>query len=340
MVVLWMVGCWWGWPASTNTLGILGRVTDAEGHPVVGLKVENLESSETTNEQGVFGLYYTAPDLHVGFHYHGGFYRRSYRPEDEGTRVEIALPEAPPGELDCGHFTCRVQLTWDLGPGFTFRHTPRCGQGRRVALEGLPAGLPSVTCKGKVTEPDVPLTLVRDADTLRLLPPERTVAVTVERDGTSSECHVWTDRHEATLGEDGRFLLPMAGAATVQATCDGRSAQPVMVGETATTAVLHWTSDGPSLQTPPGMELTRLQLRATDWVLEARAGRDGVFSLPPLPPGRYGVQLYRDALAPVPVEPIPQLEPGVIQGRLLASGVFAGELLLSATMGAGVLEIR
>lgn len=316
-----------------------GVVLRPDGKPVVGLKVETVESSVETDENGDFGLYYKPPDTHVYFDWENAWYRRAYQEGDAGKRIEILLPPTRSLQVDCGDFTCRLTLDWEYGDGLLARRRGRCEAGESVVLDGSPQGVPAVSCQAKVTEPDLPLSTRMGEDLLELLPPARDIAVRVDGDAEAADCVVYADRVQLKAREDGRFVGSAAGDATVQAVCNGRAAAPVALADPATELEVAWMDAGPTLRPPPGMELDRLQLvQSGGWTLVLRATESGAFLLPVLPAGSYALQLTSTDFSPIPVTRPDDLQPGVVAGQMLSSGQYAAHLVLERDASDGVLE--
>jgi len=337
--LLFLVGCpWWSPPDTTSEAGMVGVVTGSDGAPVVELLVETVESTVRTDDEGRFGLYYKPPDTHVYFTYEDAWYRRVFREQDRGKTVEIALPKTRSLDVACGGFDCALRLHWDLGPGMSARRTGRCKAGETLALPGSPMGTPTVSCRTKVTEPELPLSLQIDGDRLELLPPPRNIRVEVMSDEEPDSCQVYVQGRQLSEKEGG-YIGITAGEAGVQVVCDGRAALPVSIGADANAVEVPWTAEGPVLRPPPGMELDRLRLSMEGgWVLEHRAQPSGGFALPPLPPGSYTIQLYSNEASPLPTTLPEDLEVGVVKGQLLPTGQYAAALRLERDLGDGVLE--
>ncbi|MEZ4322705.1 MAG: hypothetical protein R3F61_34880 [Myxococcota bacterium] len=336
-----LVGCpWWSPPDATDTSGMSGRLVDASGAPVVDQLVETVESTVRTGPDGEFGLYYKPPDTHIHFTRDDTWFRRAYRPDDEGTVVEVRLPETRALDVDCGAFTCALQLTWELGPSFTARRNGRCEAGKTTTLPGSPEGEPTaVSCREKVTEPELALSWRRVGNRLDLLPPLRDLVVKVVGDEGVPTCQVYVDDTQLASRDDGAFTGSGRDGAVVQAVCEGRAAIPVSVPPGAGEVEVGWMNEGPTLRPPPGMELDRLQLvQSGGWTLLHRADRGGGFALPPLPAGSYTIQLYTSEPAEVPVDKPSGLEHGVVVGQLLPGGQYAAHLALEHDIGDGVLD--
>ncbi len=316
-----------------------GVVLQPDGKPVVGLKVETVESSVRTDENGEFGLYYKPPDTHVYFDRENAWYRRAYKPADDGKQIEILLPPTRSLQVDCGGFTCRLTLDWEYDDGLLVRRRGACEAGDSVVLDGSPQGVPEVRCQAKVTEPDLPLSIRMSEDLLELLPPARDITVRVDGDADAEECAVFVDGIQLSARDDGRFTGSAAGDAVVQAVCRGRAATPEVLPADSDSLEIAWMDAGPTLRPPPGMELDRLQLvQAGGWTLTLRAAPSGAFLLPVLPAGSYALQLTSTDFSPVPVSKPADLEPGVVSGQMLASGQYAAHLELERDLADGVLE--
>ena len=246
-------GCpWWSPPEATSEAGMRGVVLQADGKPVVGLKVETVESSVRTDEAGDFGLYYKPPDTHVYFDWENAWYRRAYQAVDEGKRVEILLPPTRSLQVDCGTFDCRLTLDWEYGDGLLARRRGTCTAGESVVLDGSPQGVPAVKCQAKVTEPDLPLSVRMDDDLLELLPPARDIRVRVDGDASPRECVVYVAGVQLQAQDDGRFVGSASGDAAVQVVCNDRAARPEVLAAAASGASSATSADGPPEDDPSG----------------------------------------------------------------------------------------
>lgn len=340
MLPLWLAGCHWLTPTVTDETAMAGFLRDPGGAPVVGQKVESVETSVLTDEEGRFGLHYKRPETYVHFRWNEMQYRRAYRPEDEGHPVEILLPPIRSLEVACGHLSCALTLDWDLADGLSARWDGRCEAGRSVLIPGAPQGVPAVACRPKVTDPPADLVTRLSTDRLELLPPPRPVRVEIAGDEHTS-CRVSAGDADGEARPDGAFVVPVSGEASVQVVCDGRSALPAAVAPDADAVSVTWVGEGPELRPPPGMVLDHLILTREDpggWRLVARASPDGGFLLPPLPAGRYAVQLHGGQASEVPVARSSEPPPDRLVGQMLASGQYAGALVLTHDQGDGVLQ--
>lgn len=336
VLLLLILACHWSPPTSTSSTGMAGRVLAANGTPIEGLEVLNLEMATKTNPQGEFGLYYKRPDLHASFERDEIWYRRVYRPEDDGARVDITLPATQPLQVDCAGLACDLELRWDLGDGLQAQVRKRCDAGVQPAIPHAPAGSPEVLCRQKGT-------LVTDRAKrieghLTLQTPPRQVTFLIQPDGDVGRCTLTVD--EQTLAFiDGGVQVELTGDAWVQVKCDERPGVPQHVGPAATEVTLQYASVGPTLQPPAGIELPHLRLsqRGQPWVLVAEADPEGVFALPPLPVGTYVVQLHSGTPAVVPPD-LAATAPDVLIGELTSSGDFVFAVDLAVDLTDGILE--
>jgi hypothetical protein len=341
MLLLWIGGCHWFPPAVTTTTGMGGTVRDAAGSPVVGLKIENLESSVLTDDEGRFGLHYKRPETYVTFAWLDVSYRRAYRPEDDGLPVALSLPTTRALTVDCGAQACALTLDWALTEGLAARWDGRCDAGGTATIQGAPHGDPAVTCRPSVTEPPVSLTTRIVGDHLELLPPARSVGITIVGDDLPGDCAAYVDGEQAAVVSAHRFGAQVIGAGWASAVCDHRWAAPVHLNPDAVDVAVPWASAGPELQPDPALQLDRLQLVLEGeggWTLHARAAPSGGFLLPPLPAGRYAIQLHGGEPAVVPVAAQVDLPPGRVVGHRLASGQYAASLVLEHELGDGLLR--
>lgn len=340
---MWMVvltGCWWFPPTETSRSGMAGRVVDAAGTPMAGLLVETVESTERTDEDGAFGLYYKRPDTHVHFIHDGIWYRRRYVAADDGTVVQLQVPRAQPLRLDCGQNACDVEVVWDLGSGFTGKGRTRCEPEAQPVIKGAPDLEPSkVTCREGTQQPEkiVP-EYVTGRLTLGAGPRDLTVSLVLDG-ATPARCEVEIDgQHRPTTGPP--VILSAAGKGLARAVCDDRAAWPVAYGDDDTEVEVAWTPSGPELRLPPGMEYAHLRLAWPDGSLDLRPTRDGAFLLPPIPAGLYQVQLFEEVAptATTGVEPVAR--EGVVVGSRLPSGAFVGVLEVATEVSEGTLPLE
>jgi hypothetical protein len=334
-----LAACWWFPPTETSTSGMAGVVHRADGTPFAGLLVETVESTERTDADGRFGLYYKRPDTHVHFIDEGIWYRRRYVEADAGTVVDVRLPETAPLTVDCGMFACDVELRWELSPGFTGKGRTRCEPDATPVVRGAPAVAPAkITCRDGAAPP---VDIVPDVSPGRvvLTSGPRTVSITVARDGADDIlCQVGVAGEQSPSTGD-PVEVTVSGAGQAVAVCAERPAWPAPFDHRATNVEVAWTGDGPSLRLPPGMEHQHLVLSAGTRILHGRATRDGAFLLPPLPPATYQVELHdgtRPTTTPA-LEPVPK--DGVVVGRRLAAGGFVGVLELTEELSAGTIEV-
>lgn len=339
---MWMVvlsGCWWFPPTSTSRSGMAGKVVGADGEPVVDLLVETVESTERTDAEGAFGLYYKRPDTHVHFLREDVWYRRRYVDDDAGTVVQLKLPATEPLTLACGRNTCDVEVVWTLSSGFTAKARTRCVPDAMPVVPGAPNSEPSkVTCREGTQKPaKVVPTYHRGRLTLAEAPRDLTVSLALDG-ATPAGCEVEIDeQHRPTAGDP--VVLSASGRGLARAVCDGRAAWPVPYGYDDTSVEVAWTPSGPELRLPPGMELGRLRMTWPEGSFELRATRDGAFLLPPVPAGHYVVELYDEVAPKTPAgfEPVPR--EGVVVGSRLAAGGFVGVLHVSDELSTGTLPL-
>ncbi len=133
-------------PETSGDRGMVGRVVDPAGRPVVGLVVGSLEASSTTDADGRFAVWFKPPEQLVTFQTAGvGFTRRLLEAE-WGQTVSIALPRLMDGEVTCVGVAGPVALAWQVDEAVQARRVVACGARAEMPDAGLP------TVEGAVVE--------------------------------------------------------------------------------------------------------------------------------------------------------------------------------------------
>lgn len=279
----------------TGPAGVIGRVVDAAGAPVVDLTVETLEAKATTDAEGTFAVAWKDTRV-LHFQKDGAWYERRSRLGDAGTVIELVLPERRSLAVTCPPTACNAELRWRLDEGFSARASVACDSAGERRLEGVPEGVPEVTCRAEAGA--APLTLRVTAEPGRLLLASPVPLTRVHVRGP--ECVVSVGDTVARPTDDGDYAVQIDAPAWVRAVCGGRPTLPIRV-EPGATAEVPWSAEGPTLHLGPrGAVVDTLVLVATEWTLPLGRSDDG-FPLPDLPAGTYRV------LASGPEGPAPEL---------------------------------
>ena len=309
----------------TGPSGVVGQVVEMDGSPVVGLTVETLEAKTKTDAEGRFAVAWKDTKV-LHFQKDGAWFERRSAPGDAGTEVRLVLPTRRSLAVSCPPTPCSAQLVWRLGPAFEAEATVACDPDAERRLEGVPEGLPEVSCRpGPAAEP-LSLTASEVAGRLQLAPPAVSTRLRVEGSG----CTVTVGEQLARPEADGSYRVELTAAAWARAACDGRPALPVRV-EPGRDVELPWSAEGPVLVL--GAEhagVDSITLVAADWTLPL--GRRGPgFPLPDLPTGTYRVLAHGpDGVPPEALTaslPTPS-RPGVL-AIVQSHSVLAGRLDVS-----------
>lgn len=311
---------------------MVGHVRDAAGQPVRGLTVSTLETDDRTDDDGRFAVVYKDPDRYVHFTLGDTWFRRTFRPADEGTEVDLRLPALRDATLSCGAQTCDATLKWAIEVGLEARVAARCQPGVSIALRQIPQASPELACRGEGVQP----TLVDRGRALALEPPLQPLRVELRalEGALPSDCRVEVGDVEARPAGPGFWVAEIAGRVTVAGRCGGRPARPATVAADVGSVTLEWSPQGPALDleevAPWG---NRVEILAEDgeepgWGLVLEPDSGGWVSLPPLSRGRVRVRIDGSTPAPGDV-------PDVV-GRadvLVLTPMSTGESLV------GVLEV-
>lgn len=287
-LALLLFACHWIEPTTSSESALVGRVLAPGGFPASDLRIDGLEASDFTDDEGHFAVRYKSDSAYVTLQQEATWFRRRYRPADEGKVVDIQLPELEPRRLQC-HLpeACRAKLTWDLGDGlFAWVEVP-CQEGATVPLPGVPGSTPEVSCTAGAVS--VPTRLVEREGALALLPEPAAILVTLEAgpEVPLEACSVVVAGKLAPRGSDDVFVGKGVPGDPVMAQCEGWPAVPLKVPADSRSVQVPWLGEGPTVDIPEAQTLT---LVSSDWSLTLRS-EDGVFRLPPLTAGNYRVAL-------------------------------------------------
>jgi len=311
LVLLLALGC--GEPRTTGPTAMVGRVVDASGVPVGGLRMETLETSTVTDPDGNFAIRYKEPDLHVTWTMDRVHWRRVYRDdEDQGRVVEITLPAMAPRRMHCGE-DCHYELEWAFGEGLTARLTGLCHDGEEYSLGDVPVALPVARCRGS----EEPATLLEYDGGWRLLPPAEELRIEVgstDEARVPAECEVLVSGRPAAPEGRGAWRGEIYEPSVVTALCDGLPARPARVEPGAGAVRLAWSAHGPQLdleEVAPWASAVELAAGDGAWRVRIAPDADGVFRLPPLDAGRYTVRVEGQG-GPAHTLTVPEAREGVL----------------------------
>lgn len=281
----------------TGAGGMEGRVVDADGHPVQGLKVETEEHGQRTDAEGRFAVHYKAPAQYVHFERGDAWYVRRWRGADDPTQVEIRVPATVDRELVClADQACAVEATWTLGEAFKASAKGVCEPGGRLRWSRVPANTPAeLRCTAPGAAAPLKVTIDTDQPLWRLRRAPVAVRITVRGpEGPAEGCRVVVGGVMARPEGD-VFVAEAAGVVEVQATCGGWPAVPVLARVTEpTTLELEWTGRGTHLvggevERPLTLLAEPTAERPAGWKLTVPLDASGRYHLPPLDAGRYRV---------------------------------------------------
>lgn len=309
----------------TGPHSMIGRVLDANGDPVAGLDVTTIESETRTDDDGRFAVTYKEPSRWVSFTLDGLRYQRAYRPDDDGTVVEIRLPATERTGLGCEFAApCEATLTWQLGDDLEATARATCDRDEAYVLDAAPAGLPSeVTCRNDVTGPDAPARAVAKNRGLIVTPPPVTLTIdlTTASSDLPSNCRVDVDGTTVPRTGAGSYAAQVFGHVQVDVWCDAIPAVPrkYYVREPASVTV-DWMPDTPSIDIAPtlpwatSLSIAALEGRSRGWLLHVPVD-NGQAVLPPLEPGVYAFAAGVDDERVMNMRPGEGLRPDVLLVR-------------------------
>ena len=329
-LALLLIACHWIEPTTSSESALVGRVLAPGGFPASDVRVDGLEASDFTDEEGRFAVRYKSDSAYVTVQQEATWFRRNYREEDAGTVVDLQLPQLGLRRLQCELAApCRARLSWELSDGLLAWVEVPCESGITVPLPGVPAGEPEARCMaGSV--PVAARVLLR-GDSVMLVSPPRAVRVSVVTppEVRPQDCAVTVAGAPAKLDASGVFVGEGTDGAPVMVRCNGWPSVPATVAVGSGSVEVLWLGEGPTLDLPQAQTLT---LVASDWSLTL-ASADGVFRLPPLSAGDYKVALDAPTALVGATLPEPQsdtlvlLEPvGVLR---LTQDLFAGSVRIS-----------
>lgn len=286
----------------TGDRWLVGRVLGADGAPLVGLRVESLEASATTDADGAFAVAWQAPNHHAHFEWRGVIYARGLQPGDAGTVVELPLPPQRQVGVQCPQEDCALELSWPLQQGFTASVSTRCSSGEVLPARHVPVAEPEVRCTvGRGTDAREAAYAFDDrGEVLALGPPLQSLRVELRSEAgpLPDRCVVHVGDRVAQRAGPGFWTAEASGRVTVGAVCEGRPAAPVGVEAGAESVALLWSPTGPALQLQalaPGARGVELLAEAAEggwWRERFAPAQDGSFPLPALAPGTYRVLVH------------------------------------------------
>lgn len=355
-ILLLTSACWS--PKDTGPQSMIGVVSDAAGAPIPGLSMDTIEAHAVTDAEGRFGVNYKEPSQWVGFEHQALAYRRTWRPEDNGTVVQIQVPPTQPATLRCELVEpCDAVMTWELPEGLTISSRLRCDRTAPLQHPGLPAGPPThASCRATTTAPEQPLFVQPSADGYVISPPPVPLRIQLisEELPLPERCEVEVDGRGVTPQGDGAYVAKVFGTVTIVGRCDRIPATPrrAYVRDPAELEIV-WSRTTPTLDlstaAPWVDRLTVLAIEGTEtgWTIELPRSPSGVFVLPPLPKGAYvfGAGLpkarlsgaHPDPAAPRAVLAMAELPTSLHEGGAPRQAV--GVVVLDAPLTSGPLPV-
>jgi len=349
---------WWWWLVAcgpsleaTGPEGMVGRIVDATGQPVVGQQVSTIETSDETDEDGRFALIWQPPDQHISIRRKGLVIRRTYDPSDDGQVVELRLPPMRQAALTCPPTPCDARLSWSLPNRYAAELRLRCKEPMAThTLYEVPSTPPSVSCsvgKGKAAE-DVPLSVLDRGTSIRLVPPKQPVRVELRpvSDELPEGCEVQVGGAPAEGHGLGMWTAAATGPVTVRAWCGDRPARPATVDADAPDpfVTLEWSPTGPALDPVEGFEgeltLVAESGEASGWSLPLRPSDDGSYLLPPLSVGTYRVLMVAEGEDAALLAQPPAASPGTLVLAPTAGASFVGRLVLEQDLEGGTVPVK
>ena len=310
----------------TGPRGLVGVLTDQAGEGIAGLEVHSLEAQAVTDAEGRFAVRWKDPETLVRFERNGVRYQRSYQPDDEGTVVEIRLPQTRAVTVHCPPEPCRLGLRWDLGPGFRARWGVACAPGDLPTLGAAPAGTPDLEC----TATDGAAFVLEDQGSalfVRPTPVPLRVWVDSADQPPPAACQVTHGSVQFDRVADGQgapapapaeardgqpeasvtlvYLGQVNQSGMLQVVCDGRPAMPARVAYDAGTVEVTWAAIGPDIDVQGahpahGQGRFAPDVEEPPWVLAVTPDASGRLALPPLEAGSYRLEWTgRDAPPPM-----------------------------------------
>lgn len=331
-------------PSESSPGALVGRLLDPQGQPVRGARVDGVEAGARTDADGRFAVRMKDPDRFVMIGAGGRLYRRAWRAEDNGLRVDVRLPALRDAELECAlPAPCRARFEWELGEALSLVAEADCDPSASTPLAGIPTAKPArVSCAAAGAE--VPVVLVDGGTRLTLGGEAEPVRVRIlgREQADARACTVLVDGRLAAPQPDGSFVGRAAGRAVISAVCDGRPALPVQLGPSEPEVAVEWSAVGVDLSLEGAPEVGALLV-----VREGRGGFSlrstpndaGLFPLPPLTAGVYRVGSTAQLLiGPPPAGAAPPEREGLVLYRV-GDGLI-GWLRLDADRAEGTVAAR
>jgi hypothetical protein len=286
--VLLLLGC--HGLTETGDAGMVGRLVDAAGQPVVDQVIRTIEAQARTDADGQFAVPWKPPETLVMFDRHGVNWQRGRIEGDDGGQVVIALPATRAVTVRCPEMACNLTLEWALEDGLKGRWSKPCEPGGTFALGGAPSTRPAMLCGGA----GVPAMHLDDRGAVLAVhrkPVPLRIRLALSEQQPPQACEVRHGEVAAVSDGDQSWLAMVHSDAWVQLSCDGRPAIPQWVEAGAGSSVVPWTGQGPELDLQgqlPGVHGVHLVSHTSPpWTLPLEVDDAGVMQLPPLPAGRY-----------------------------------------------------
>jgi hypothetical protein len=353
--LLFLVTACWA-PKDTGPRSMIGRLLDANGQPLAGVKVESVESESVTDADGNFAINYKEPQQYLFFTHEDVWYKLTYQPGvDDGHPVELRLPKTRTRFVRCLHDPCDAKVVWTLGDGFEATARTRCDQEATVRPR-VPdvAAEPTGTCRASATAPETELYATYKGDQLQLSPPAKTLTVELFTETRSpvSSCDVRIDGEPATPGPGSTYTAAVFGRVQIDGVCDGVPATPTaayVVGDGKVS--FRWQPSTPKLDVGAVAPWARAialggeDPRGLTWEIELPVGDDGIAVIPPLPVGTYRLGIGMDATRLRGVRTSDDVAPGPFQLVVVPDPeprehpLMAGAMIVEERIDSGVIPI-
>lgn len=346
VILLLLTGCFE--PEFTGPNGMVGRVIDAEGKPVTGLRVVSEEHGDTTDLDGRFAVQYKEPSQYVHFYYDGLWMKRQWQSDGDDLRILLRLPPLQDLEMFCElPYQCNAEFHWELEGHLEATATAKCLPGIATSLVRVPMGTPKAVCRsvsGRGTEV-LPRVNIEGKRLSLLAPPsELRVEVHDRNRKTPENCMVFVDGQEIQDVGGGVWMGAATGRVSIGSVCDDIPTLPQRVDVNGSTrVVLQWLGSGPMLSFgKEGAEYTTLVLQSDSpdggWRVQLKPTKPGVFTLPPLPIGDYRLSVGDPSILSRMNAGDP-LKSDVVLWSKQANG-FLGTLRMSRQMAAGSIPME
>jgi len=288
--VLLLLGC--HGLTETGDAGMVGRLVDAAGNPVVDQVIRSIEGQGRTDADGFFAVPWKPPETLVMFERHGINWQLGRAESHRGTQVVIALPQTRAVTVECPPISCNLTFEWALEDGLKGRWSSPCEPEATFAVGGAPSSRPIMLCGGN----GVPAMQLDDRGSVLAVqrkPVPLRIRLVVAEEQAPEACEVRHGEVPAT-GQGAGWVAMVNRDAWLIVVCDGRPALPQRVPMTAGSAAVEWTDQGPHLDLQgqlPGVWTVQLTSETSPpWTMSLVMDETGSLPLPPLPRGTYQIE--------------------------------------------------